>query len=239
MTTSTEHRLKPAGIGDLTAQCVVVIPALNEERRIHEVVRECRKHVSEVWVIDDGSKDGTKAKSEGEGARVIRHESNLGKGMAIRTALEAFLKSKYEFLIFMDADGQHDPFFIPQFLELSQRAKADVILGNRMLMTDSMPFVRRWTNRLMSELISWVIHQPIPDTQCGYRLLTRRFVEEFRPTTYRFDLESEMLLQAARGEFFIQSLPISTIYRDGISHIDPIADTLRFGKLMFRHVLGL
>jgi glycosyltransferase involved in cell wall biosynthesis len=239
MTMSTEHRSTPAGIEDQTIQCVVVIPALNEERRIQEVVRECRKYVSEVWVIDDGSRDSTKVKAESEGARVIQHESNLGKGMAIRTALETFLKSKYEFLIFMDADGQHDPSFIPQFLQSARQTNAEIILGNRMLSTEDMPFVRRWTNRLMSELISWAIHQPVPDTQCGYRLLTRRFVAEFRPTTYRFDLESEMLLQASRNEFFIRSLPISTIYRDGVSRIDPIADTIKFGKLFFRHVLGL
>lgn len=239
MTISTEDRSIPAGIASLTARSVVVIPAFNEEKRIQEVVRECRRRVSEVWVIDDGSQDSTKVKAESEGAKVIRHESNLGKGMAIRTALEAFLRTKFDFLIFMDADGQHDPSFIPQFLQLADQVKADLILGNRMLMTESMPFVRRWTNRLMSELISWAIHQPVPDTQCGYRLLTRRFIAEFRPTTYRFDLESEMLLQASRQEFYIQSLPISTIYRDGISHIDPITDTMRFGRLMFRHVLGL
>lgn len=239
MTTSTEQRLMRAESSDGAAQSVVVIPALNEERRIHEVVCACRNYVSEVWVIDDGSSDHTKAKAEAGGARVIRHEVNQGKGMAIRTALEAFLKSKYEFLIFMDADGQHDPLFIPQFLERARETKADIVLGNRMLVTESMPLVRRWTNRFMSEFISWAIHQPIPDTQCGYRLLTRRFVREFRPTTCRFDLESEMLMQAASKEFFIQSVPISTIYREGLSHIDPIADTLRFGKLMFRYVLGL
>ena len=68
----------------------------------------------------------------------------------------------------------------------------------------------------------------IPDSQCGYRLLSRRFAEAFRPTTSHFELESEMLVQAARFGFKITSVPIPAVYGSSPSHIRPIRDTLRF-----------
>lgn len=220
----------------MNLEVVVAIPAYNEEKRIESVVRRCRESGAEVWVMDDGSNDRTGEVSKSAGAAVIRHERNQGKGMAIRTALDAFAKSDRRFLIFMDADGQHDPAMISAFVEHARANGSQVLLGNRMLSTAKMPTVRRWTNQFMSWLISLLARQKIPDTQCGYRLLGRDFVLKFRPTTDRFDLESEMIIQAGRLGFKIESIVIPTIYDGQGSHIHPVWDTLRFMKLVLRYL---
>jgi len=173
-------------------QVVVAIPSFNEENRIGDVVRRCLEFVKDVWVIDDGSTDHTSECVTRLGARVVSHSINQGKGMAIRTALTEFINSEADYLLFMDADGQHDPSFIPDFIQKAAERNADVILGNRMLNASQMPIVRRFTNRFMSWVISSKARREIPDSQCGFRMLSRHFVEQFRPTTFRFDLESEM-----------------------------------------------
>jgi len=216
---------------------VVAIPALNEEKHIGRVVQACIASGAEVWVVDDGSIDRTAEMVRQAGGRVIQHPRNLGKGMAIRTALDAFARSDREFLIFLDADGQHDPAFLQSFVDRAAASSAGIVLGNRIDDARRMPFVRRCTNRFMSWLISRLAGQCMPDTQCGYRLVSRAFARQFRPTTSRFELESEMLIQAGRLGFRIESVPISTIYRGEKSHIHPLPDTLRFFRMIFRYVL--
>ena len=84
--------------------------------------------------------------------------------------------------------------------------------------------------------MSFLVGQKIPDTQCGYRLISLAFAKKFHPTTSRFDLESEMLIQARRLGMKIESIPIPTIYTDQSSHIQPLADTFRFIKLILRYL---
>lgn len=215
---------------------IIAIPCLNEQGRIGTVVGACRSLGFAVWVIDDGSRDQTSAESRAAGARVIRHEQNLGKGMAIRTAIRAFAEADHRYLVFLDADGQHDPSFIPSFIKRAGESGADIVVGNRMLATAGMPLVRRWTNQFMSWVIGHLAGWPIPDSQCGYRLISRRFAQQFQPTTSRFDLESEMLIQAGRLGLKIDSIPIPTIYAGQASHIHPLADTLRFIRLIARYL---
>jgi len=215
---------------------IVAIPAYNEQTRIAAVVKGCMSPGAEVWVIDDGSSDQTADQAQQAGARVIRHQRNLGKGMAIRTAMSEFLKSSHDFLIFMDADGQHDPAHLGAFVETARREDAALVVGNRMGSAQNMPLIRRLTNRLMSRIVSRFAGQKIPDSQCGYRLVTRGFAARFRPTTAHFELESEMLIQAGRMGMRIESVPITTLYQGQASHIHPGRDTLRFLRLLARYM---
>lgn len=213
---------------------IAAIPAFNEEVRIEGVVKGCLAQGVEVWVVDDGSWDATVARAGEAGARVIRHGRNGGKGMAIRTAFAEFLKSSSDYLITLDADGQHDPSHLPEFIRKAVATGAGIVVGNRMRHRESMPRVRRWTNQTMSWLISRLAGQDIPDTQCGYRLVTRAFAEQFRPTTAHFELESEMLVQAGRLGMRIETVEIRTIYAGEASHIHPVRDTLRFLKFLWK-----
>ena len=215
---------------------IALIPAYNEVARVGEVVTKARPQVDEVIVVDDGSDDGTAAAAEKAGARVLRHEQNRGKGVAIATALDYFSRSDAEFAILLDADGQHDPAEIAKFVETAGREQADIVVGTRMGDTGDMPVVRRLTNEFTSWVTSKLAGQRIPDSQCGYRLLRRNILGDLRLSTARFETETEMLIQAARAGHRIISIPIRTIYESGhTSHIHPVRDTIRFFKFVRKY----
>ncbi len=98
-----------------------------------------------------------------------------------------------------------------------------------------MPFVRRVVNRWMSHEISQRCGQDIPDTQCGFRLLSAAVIPLLLEGAARFDYETEMLLVVSRQGFKIGAVPISTVYSDEVSSIHPVRDTIRFLKLLRRY----
>ena len=213
-----------------------VIPAYNEEKHIGEVVRRTRQNLADVLVVDDGSADKTAERAREAGAEVIVHEQNKGKGETIKTGLRHWMDRQFDLVIILDADGQHRPEEIDRFVAAALSAdQPKLVLGNRMKDVSSMPRVRRFVNRWMSQQISAVCGQEIPDTQCGYRLLHRQLIPELLGGAARFDYETEMLIIASHKGFRIASVPISTVYSDEVSSIHPVRDTIRFFKLMQRY----
>jgi len=217
---------------------VAILPAFNEAARIGPVVRSCLQIVEKVVVIDDGSKDATTQTAEAAGAVVVRHPENQGKGAAIRIALDTFEKESLPWLVLLDSDGQHDPSDIAMLHECAERGGYDLVLGNRMRDTSKMPFIRVATNRFMSWLISRIAGQQMPDTQCGFRLFSRRLLGsiDLSLTTTHYDLESEILFQVAAAGHRIGSCAVRTIYRGEPSHINPVIDTVRFFRLVGRYI---
>jgi len=214
----------------------VVIPAFNEEKHIGDVVRRTRAKIDNVLVVDDGSSDATAERARQAGAEVIVHPENRGKGESIKTGLRHWLDQRFDFVIILDADGQHRPEEIDRFVAAAVSAAGPkLILGNRMNDVSSMPLVRRIVNRYMSTKISRVCRQQIPDTQCGFRMLHRQLIPELLDGADRFEYETEMLILASRKGFRIESVPITTVYSDEVSSIHPVRDTLRFFKLMRRY----
>jgi glycosyltransferase involved in cell wall biosynthesis len=222
----------PAAAG-AAPRVAALIPAYREARHIAAVVRATRPQVDEVLVVDDGSPDDTAAQAEAAGARVIRHAANRGKGAAIKTGLAALRERGARFIVLLDGDGQHASDEIPRFVAAAE-AGAELVVGNRLGDTRDMPLVRRWVNRFMSWRISRACGTPIPDTQCGFRLLARDAVPALLGETDRFDFETEMLVLAARAGHRIASVPIRTIYGEEKSKISPVRDALRFFRLMRR-----
>ena len=213
-----------------------LIPAYHEAAHVGAVAERARAQLDHVLVIDDGSTDATAARAREGGAEVIVHPQNRGKGEAIKTGLRHWLDQPgIEFMLILDADGQHLPEEIGRFLAAAAEGQADLFVGTRMNNLRSMPFVRRLVNRYMSQTISRLCGQEIPDTQCGYRMLSRQLAPHLLEGTSRFDYETEMLIIASRAGFRITSVPISTIYSDEVSSIHPVRDTMRFIKLMRRY----
>jgi len=216
-----------------------VIPAYNEEKHIGDVVRRARQQLDDILVVDDGSSDETAERARKSGAEVIVHAKNRGKGESIKTGLRHWLDRQFELVTILDADGQHLPEEINQFVAAALSAtEPKLILGNRMKDLSSMPRVRRIVNRWMSKRISAACGQEIPDTQCGFRMVHRDLIPDLLGGAARFDYETEMLIIASRKGFCIESVPISTVYSDEVSSIHPVRDTLRFFKLMRRYRKG-
>ena len=220
-------------IAQIRLEAAAIIPAYREERHIGDVVRRTRQQLDHVVVIDDGSSDNTAGCAREAGAEVIVHSQNRGKGEAIKTGLRHWLDRQFTRVIILDADGQHLPEEIDRFLAAAASADGPAFfLGNRMNDVAAMPFVRRMVNRYMSNRISRVCGQKIPDTQCGFRTLDRQLIPELLGGAKRFDYETEMLIIASRKGYRIESVPITTVYSDQVSNIRPVRDALRFFKLM-------
>ena len=213
-----------------------VIPAYGEAEHVRGVAERMRAQLDRVLVIDDGSADATAARAREGGAEVIVHPENRGKGESIKTGLRHWLEQEeIAAIMLLDADGQHLPEEIGRFFAAAAETDAGLYIGNRMSDVREMPFVRRTVNRYMSHRVSRVCGQDVPDTQCGYRMITRALAPHLLAGTSRFEYETEMLIVASRRGFRIASVPISTVYADEKSSIHPVRDTLRFLKLMRRY----
>jgi glycosyltransferase involved in cell wall biosynthesis len=219
------------------ANVAAVIPAYHEEAHVRDVAQRARAQLDHVLAVDDGSNDATASRAREGGAEVIVHPQNRGKGEAIKTGLARWLDhEEIEYVVLLDADGQHLPEEIGRFFEAAANMpKAGLFVGTRMQDTRRMPFMRRMVNRFMSHHISRMCGQEIPDSQCGFRMLHRTLIPHLREGTSRFDYETEMLIVASRKGFRIASVPISTVYSDEVSSIRPVRDTIRFFKLLRRY----
>ncbi|MDD5422683.1 MAG: glycosyltransferase family 2 protein [Candidatus Omnitrophota bacterium] len=211
----------------MSSTCVL-IPSYNEARSIGGIVRELKEKGLDVFVVDDGSTDNTASIAESQGAIVVKHKVNKGKGASLQEGFKHILKKNFDAVMIMDGDGQHKVSDIDGFLSKMEETGADVIIGNRMMDISSMPLIRIHTNRFMSNLISIICGQKIPDSQCGFRLIKREVLDKIRLTSSNYEIESELIIEAAKKGFKVESVPIMTVYEDEKSKINPVIDTLRF-----------
>lgn len=217
------------------SKIAVLIPAHNEEKTIGNLVREVKKIVPSVFVVDDGSTDNTSILAEKNGAIVIRHKHCRGKGAALKTGFNYLLNLPYEYIITMDGDGQHSPSDLPVFVEaIKKKKRAFIIVGKRKIKDSSMPVIRRLTNLSMSLLISLLSFQWIPDSQNGFRAIKKSILREIPLITDHFETETELLLRVAWKKLKIISVPVSTIYSDEKSKIKPTKDTVKFFLMLLK-----
>ncbi|MBF0386039.1 MAG: glycosyltransferase family 2 protein [Candidatus Omnitrophica bacterium] len=213
---------------------LAIIPVYNESKNIGMVVEAIKKKGLDVVVIDDGSDDNSGKIACQKGAEVLRNSKRQGKGFSLREGINYAKDKTYDGVITMDGDGQHDASDIDSFRSLAENSAADIIVGNRMEETKDMPFIRFLTNKFMSLIISLSCRQHIPDTQCGYRYLSKRALKDLKLYSDDFEIETEMLMQLSKKKFRIHSVKIRTIYQGEESKIRPLKDTFRFFRYYFR-----
>lgn len=215
---------------------LAVIPAHNEAQTIASVVIGVKALGHGVLVIDDGSIDATAQLAQAVGAIVVSTHKKSGKGNALRQGFAWALEHGYEAVICLDGDGQHEAADIQAFLDCHRASGAALVNGNRMRNPKGMPLVRRATNAFMSWLISIICRQSIPDTQCGFRLISAEVLKAVQLECSDFEIETELLIKASKKGFKIASVPIATIYRDEVSKIKPVRDTIRFIRYIARAI---
>ncbi|MFA5118170.1 MAG: glycosyltransferase family 2 protein [Candidatus Omnitrophota bacterium] len=214
----------------------VIMPAYNESRAIEGLIKCLREQNLATIVIDDGSSDNTASLAKLSGAVVLENPQNIGKGASLTKGFDYALSQGFDAVVTMDGDGQHLPEEAAHFITVAERSNAGILIGNRMNQVQNMPFIRVQTNKFMSWIISRLCRQMIPDTQCGFRLIRSEVLKKISLRTYKYEAESEILIQAARLGFSIESVPVKTIYRDEKSSIHPVWDTIRFIRFILREL---
>jgi len=193
----------------------VLIPVYNEERTIDEILRLVTSEPTEkeVVVVDDGSTDGTREKLRAwdgrAGVRVILQPENLGKGRAVRTALEA---ARGEILIIQDADLEYDPAEYPLLLGPIESGRADVVFGSRFVGSSEHRVQNFWHqqgNRILTLISNVVTGLNLSDMATCYKAFHRRVVPALDLQSPGFGVDAEITAKVARAGFRIFEVPVS------------------------------
>jgi glycosyltransferase involved in cell wall biosynthesis len=156
----------------------IIVPSYNEAPSIARVVGEIRSAVpdADIIVINDGSRDQTAAISLGLGTTVISHQVNIGYGAAVQTGLHYACAKQFDTVILLDADGQHDPSFIPSMVQALELNHADVVIGSRFSgeYTYHVSLARRIGLNLFRAILYLITRQTFKDITSGYKLFDRR-----------------------------------------------------------------
>ncbi len=210
-----------------------VIPFYNEKDFLSDVVSEALNFVDNIIAVNDGSTDGSeKTILNLDSVQVFNLERNYGKGYALQNGFDECIKSNYDVIITLDADKQHNPKSIPDFI--SKLDNFDIVIGNRLNDTKSMPFQRILSNKITSALLSIKAGQKILDSQCGYRAYKTEVLKKVKTFSFGYEAESEMIVYAARAGFKIGFVNIFTIYGNEKSKMNPIKVILGFIKILFK-----
>ena len=208
----------------------ILIPAFNEGSHIGELLRTIRSLTKiDINVFDDGSDDKTYLIAKKYADNVYKHEINYGKGKTLLDGIKK-MQGHYEYAVLMDADGQHRPMDIKSFTDNDYK-KYDIIIGKRDMNLKNMPFDRYFTNRLTTLITSIFAKTRTYDSQSGFRMVKINSILNLPIKTFKFQMESEMLIKAGIMGMKIGKTKVKTVYGDEISKINPIKDTLRFIKM--------
>ena len=213
----------------------IVIPAYQAAPTVAAVVAGAQS-VAPVYVVDDGSTDGTGDVGRAAGATVLSHETNRGKGAALATGIAAALAADAQIIVTLDADGQHPPTETPRLLMPIVDGRADLVLGARDR-SGAMPLGRRFTNWVSARLATRIAGQGVADAQTGFRAFTRAVAERVQPVEDRYEYEMAFLLGACDAGFRVACVAIPTIYAGAESHFRPWADTWRVVRVFARRIL--
>jgi glycosyltransferase involved in cell wall biosynthesis len=202
---------------------VVAIPCLNEARFIGDIVRRIDKTRYKVIVIDDGSKDDTAEVALANGAEVIKHPYQMGAGAATKSCFEAAKKENADILVTLDGDGQHNPDEIDRVAAPAINKEADFVIGSRFIKPDTnMPLYRRLGIYIINLLCNIGAKVKVTDTQSCFRAYNRKFLDTVSIAEQSFSFSIELLINARRAGLKIKEVPISCVYHDQGSSMNPI-----------------
>ena len=218
----------------MSGPVVCIIPALDAAPTAGGIARALRGAVPHALIVgvDDGSSDATRAVLAASCDRVLAWDVNRGKGAALRAGFDLARTLDATAVLTIDADGQHDPACAPAIL--GGLGVAELVIGTRRRQRTAMPLHRRVSNALSSAAISRCAGCVLPDTQSGYRAISRRVLDAVWAEGDRYEFETDFLIRAARAGLGIAGVPVPTIY-GAPSHFRELRDALRVIGTIYRH----
>ena len=210
----------------------IVLPAKNESAAIGQTLQKLRMQCAsaEIIVVNDGSSDDTASVASAAGARVLHHPYSKGNGAAIKTGARA---ATGEVIVFMDADGQHDPADIPRLLDTLQQGY-DMVVGARQKGSQA-SVGRGLANGFYNRLASWMTGHNVEDLTSGFRAVRADKFREFLyllPNGFSYPTTSTMAF--FRAGYAVAYVPIHAAKRIGKSHIRLLRDGTRFLLIIFK-----
>jgi glycosyltransferase involved in cell wall biosynthesis len=191
---------------------IACIPALNEENSVAKVILQAKPYVDKIVVCDDGSTDMTAAIASGLGATVIRHPKSTGYGGAIATLFGAAREGGADIMVTLDADGQHDPKFIPDLIAPIINQTADIVIGSRFLGQSEVPSLRQAGIKVINDVTTLASYKEMTDTQSGFRAYGKAAIEALTPVESGMGASTEILIKAKAREFRVAEVPIIITY---------------------------
>ncbi len=196
---------------------LTALPVFNEAQHVHGVLQHVLQFSDHVLVVDDGSTDGTRELlQQRDDIQVVTHPVNRGYGAALMSAFEYAVSGKFDVLVTIDCDGQHEPQRIPAFVEACQNV--DLVSGSRYLTDfegdDQPPAQRRLINRQVTHLLNERLGLHLTDAFCGFKAYRVSSLPQLslRETGYAMPLE--LWVQAVRARWRIEEYPVPLIYLD-------------------------
>lgn len=197
---------------------LTALPVYNEASHLDEVLDEVVRLAGDVLVVDDGSSDGTsKQLAARDDVIVVTHSKNRGYGAALQTAFDFAITNRYEVLVTIDCDGQHEPQRIAQLAEACDGV--DLVSGSRyldVLDSDSSkaPVDRRLINQTITDELNELLGLQITDAFCGFKAYRVESLRQLRLTEPGYAMPLELWVQAARAGWKIIEQPVPLIYLD-------------------------
>lgn len=201
---------------------LVAVPAFNEERTVDRVLARITDFGLPVLVIDDGSTDATAARAVAHGVDLVRHGRNRGYGAAMRTALAQAEAGGFDWVITMDCDDQHEPAFIPRFLEAIALDDSDIVSGSRYLAAFAedvpAPADRAAINGAITAAINAALPgafaAPLTDSFCGFKAYRTQACAALHLTASGYEFPVQFWVQAAAHGLRVREIPVARIYLD-------------------------
>ena len=216
-----------------------LIPCLDCAPTIASIVRHARTLVEIVWVIDDGSTDGTADVAGEAGAVVLRHAQNRGKGAALLTGLAAARAKGFSHAVTLDGDGQHDPAEIPALIAAARSQPTALVVGARRFPRENVPRASRFGRWWSNLWVSLETGRRLSDTQSGMRVYPVKPTLALNLRPSRFEWEVEVIVRTCWAGAPVIEVPVAVRYPPGRrSHYRPYYDSMRISRLHCRLFLS-
>lgn len=224
----------------MSCRFLTALPIFNEKNHVQSVLSKVRQTSEFILVVDDGSTDGsTELLEQEDDLLLVTHPRNLGYGAALRTAFQYAIDEKYDFLVTIDCDGQHEPQRIPEFIEACQHV--DIVSGSRYLETfaeDGLPpEQRKQINQEILVDLQDLLGLKLTDAFCGFKAYRVSALEKLGITETGYAMPLELWVQAVHLQLNIKEIAVPLIYLDECRSFGSVMDDGNTRLAYYRRVI--